>query len=352
METGNIFVMFAAGYAFYALTFSGYQTKETLLAFSGPGVAVLTMLFLLFYDINGGRFGSVVLQSQKTKRSVLGFFYFPVFVLSAIICAIDIIAVKFKAAALFPAANYVFELLWSPLRHFQFFLGFDFLIPNGGIKIKGLHILFITCVATISIFAARKIDTGSIIHKGMTAALVTTFALFCILCVERSNYVRWNKHVAQVAASYMDVQLWAKNNTPTSSLFMPDPAHSYGWRDFSQRSSFGNFREWGYSAIAYSPDKNMYQKGLARMREFGIDIEEVTDDSIRNSKSFSYSTLLRQDVRKRYYSMSGERLLDLAKRYSIDYFIMQKQYMAEPPQLQIAYQNDKFIILSSRSKQQ
>ena len=131
---------------------------------------------------------------------------------------------------------------------------------------------------------------------------------------------------AKIASAYLDVQNWAKDNTLKETLFMPDPSHFYGWRDFSERSSFGNLREWGYTAIAYYPALSEYNKGKKRMAEFGIKIDEITEAEIKNSKKFNYGLILSDEIRKVFYEMKPKSLQKISQKYKINYIIMKKEF--------------------------
>lgn len=76
-----------------------------------------------------------------------------------------------------------------------------------------------------------------------------------------------------LASDYLAAQRWARANTVQDSLFMVDPTIYYGWRDFSQRSSFGNLREWLHTGWLYDSRADVYTEGVKRFGEFGIDIE-------------------------------------------------------------------------------
>jgi len=183
--------------------------------------------------------------------------------------------------------------------------------------------------------------------------IFTVGSLLGVWYLERDHYLRWHNRYAKAAESYLDVQLWAKNNTTHDALFMPDPSHSYGWRDFSERSSFGSLREWGYCAIAYNPDFKVYQEGLRRMREFGIDIEKITEQDLKESDFYGPSKLY-PDIRSTYYKMSVDRLQRLCKKYGIDYFVMNKSFLSASQQetllekFKSTYINNHFIVFIMR----
>ena len=79
---------------------------------------------------------------------------------------------------------------------------------------------------------------------------------------------------------------------------MVDPAIYYGWREFSQRSSFGNLREWTYN-WANSNDYATYQEGMKRFGEFGVALEPYLHFSppIRGFDALS------GEVEKRYLTL-------------------------------------------------
>jgi len=163
--------------------------------------------------------------------------------------------------------------------------------------------------------------------------------------VQRGIYRHWRDRFYDEAASYMEVQLWAKSNTQVNALFMVDPTHYYGWRDFSGRSSFGNLREWGYGGIVYSSDELIYHEGIKRMLEFGIDISKVSSWEIDEFPGFPYGRVLNDVVRKRFYGFENTKLIDLFNRYGINYIVMNKEYhKKEFCSLKIAYENSHFIV--------
>ena len=101
----------------------------------------------------------------------------------------------------------------------------------------------------------------------------------------------------------MNTQLWAKKNTPKDSLFQVDPSHYYGWRDYSERSSLGNLREWGFTSIAYKSDLNTYKKGIKLIEKFGIDLSKIYHQDIKIDGSFELNKNLSKIVKDKYYSM-------------------------------------------------
>jgi hypothetical protein len=323
MDTGNIFNIFLA-------TFS-----LLVLVFSKPGIAVLPLFLLLFADMREGYFGPIKMSSDKINIAKSSYYIIAFLLLLLTITCIFQDKIKI--------AHSIFVHLWTPLQYFNPFYGLDFLLRGGGFKVYSIFVYLLI---------GSSVITGAIVilrdaKKRSTSILI--LSLFFIISIsivwylERDHYFRWHNRYAKVAQSYHDVQLWAKRNTPTDALFMPDPSHSYGWRDFSERSSYGNLREWGYCAIAYSSEAKVYREGIKRIREFGIEIDDITTKDLINHNDFIYGIKLNNIVRNNFYSMSSVRIKELSDKYNIDYVIMDKRY-GKKPFLKSVYENEYFHI--------
>jgi len=148
------------------------------------------------------------------------------------------------------------------------------------------------------------------------------------------------------AQSYLDAQIWARDNTPQHALFMPDPAHGGGWREYSRRASYGDLGNWIHTVICYRSDAMKFEEGLRRARRLGVDPEPYLARAVATSELFpgckEYGKLF-QDVRSAYYGMSGEELISLARDEGIDYFVFELKY-ANLFQIRPVYQNKYFAI--------
>jgi len=124
---------------------------------------------------------------------------------------------------------------------------------------------------------------------------------------------------------------------------MVDPTIYYGWRDFSQRASFGNLREWIHTSWAYSHSFENYQEGMRRFEEFSIDLNRyIAMRPISNSFSKLHSA-----VREKYYVFDHDFFLTLAKKYGINYFLFNKEYNRSILNMPIVFENRHFMICSS-----
>ncbi len=324
-----------------------------VLIFSSPGIAVLPLLVLVGLDIRDGSLGCFRLNPDKTlaRASCL--------VAGLLVLLLSMLAIarnNLSAGILHSIANSLSTYLWSPLQCLDPFSRFDLLMRGGTFKSGASLLALIVC----SVLLAGCVRyCGFLDGKHWKRVILVIFVclpLPAVWALESDTYQRWYSRHGRVASAYLDVQLWAKNNTAHDALFMPDPSHSYGWRDFSERSSFGSLREWGYCAIVYDADYEIYKEGLKRMKEFGIDLDEVTEEEIRDPERFVYAEKLTTDIRSAYYGMSADRLEELRKKYSIDFFVANKKFLVPAQEVKwferfhIVYQNEHFIVFAPGSQ--
>jgi hypothetical protein len=140
--------------------------------------------------------------------------------------------------------------------------------------------------------------------------------------------------------AYLNAQLWAKQNTPPAALFLVDPTIYYGWRDFSQRSSFGNMREWLHTSWLYDPKKVNYDEGLRRAAEFGF----YPPNYLSESPPLNGFVKIDKVVGEHFYSYDADRFREIAKKYSLDYIVMKKDRLKVRVLLPVAYENEFFVI--------
>jgi hypothetical protein len=186
-------------------------------------------------------------------------------------------------------------------------------------------------------------------YSGVMAHTVIMILIVVLLWqgVDRNWRSHPNPGVPQAEAkAYLDAQKWARDNTAKDALFMPDPAHTYGWKDYSRRASYGNMRDWTHSVLVYRSDASRFAEGIRRARRLGVDPELYLARAIATSEIFpgcTEWTKMYQDIRSAYYRMSGADLLNFARGEGINYFIFQLKY-ANLLQLNPVYQNAHFAI--------
>ncbi|MBW2037754.1 MAG: hypothetical protein JRI41_09810 [Deltaproteobacteria bacterium] len=314
-----------------------------VLGFAKPGIAALPLFLLLYSDIKEGHLGPIKISSKGIRAAT--YLYYAVGLLLLLVTLASVVKYDLRTGRLAPIAETVSVQLWAPLQYFSPFYGFDFLLRGGVFKVNSIlaylligSALFAVTVAGLRATENRKLNT-------LFTGIFLVISVSIVWYIEYDRYLHWHNRYGEIASSYLDVQSWAKENTPFDSLFLPDPAHYYGWRDFSERSSFGNLREWGYSGIAYTSNRLAYEEGLRRIREFDIDIAAITEDELKKARSFIYGQDLGRRIRKVFYAMKSTDFVSLSRKYGINYIVMNKKYHKKKfSDLEIAYENEHYIV--------
>lgn len=144
----------------------------------------------------------------------------------------------------------------------------------------------------------------------------------------------------RLGTDYLETQRWAKGHTPPAALFLVDPTIYYGWRDFSTRSSFGNVREWLYTSWLYDSKIELYREGMRRFDEFGLSLE----DYLNEKPSIDGFNKLDRDLKKRFYDLEPDRLVDIGQRYGADYLVMKRSLIRRAYPFEQVFQNGSFVI--------
>jgi hypothetical protein len=132
---------------------------------------------------------------------------------------------------------------------------------------------------------------------------------------------------------------------------MPDPGvppYGRAWSEYSRRASFGSVREWLHVPIAYHADMRGFKEGVRRLSLLGIDPYTYKNSAFGtpNKNPISEYENAINDTRIAYFSMSANKLIDLAKREGISFFIFAKNFLKPPANVVIAYENRHFYILA------
>lgn len=146
---------------------------------------------------------------------------------------------------------------------------------------------------------------------------------------------------------YKQVQLWALRATPKTALFMVDPSHVYGWRDFSKRSSVGTPSEWLNSAWLYSSDRNVFLDGVERTLMLADDNHIIPVAHSSNNQQLM-NHIVRQSLIN-FYRKDGRILQRMVGKYGIDYIVFDKdnaREFGELPEWNKVYENQSFVVLN------
>lgn len=197
------------------------------------------------------------------------------------------------------------------------------------------------------IFFVRNNPLG-VYTRYLTATVVFICLIFSVQSMVDSAHPARPKHKA-----YLDVQLWAKENTPPGTLFMIEPSRAYGWRDYSRRPSFGVLREWIHTSWLYRANEKAFNEGMRRARLLGIEPDKYLKRSLNSGKRSvgpEYRKL-RRAARERYNAMDRKELAKLAEKEGIDFFVFDKNFKNNSRDNYLyptAYENEYFFVYNPR----
>jgi hypothetical protein len=209
------------------------------------------------------------------------------------------------------------------------------------------HLFFWTVVvgAYFTIMIVRW-GAGRVVFLSRIKSGFISIALICAL-IDFSAYrviqkTKMPEAQTKLSTDYLEAQRWARINTKTDAVFMVDPTIYYGWRDFSQRSSYGNLREWLHTGWLYDSQKLTYQEGMKRFGEFGINWA----DYLNRRPSIQGFDDLSEDIKSAFYSKDEEWFKRLGGVYKINYIVFIKEHLKYELKLRKVYENGSFIIYS------
>lgn len=211
--------------------------------------------------------------------------------------------------------------------------------------------IFIFAVIIASIFVVFKWMNKDVAGQVIAVLGVLFCLIFSLYNLAVSAFPQTLRSLSQADrakdSAYLDVQLWANKNTPPGALFMLDPAGSYGWRDYSQRPSFGVLREWIHTSWLYTGNKENFNEGMRRVQILGINPYEYLQrslDGARKSAGYEYEyRKLIKDVTEHYSSLSALDFIRMAEQEKIDFFVFGKNRTRQPS-LRVIYENNYYIV--------
>jgi hypothetical protein len=161
----------------------------------------------------------------------------------------------------------------------------------------------------------------------------------------KENMERTEGYRSERSSAYNETQVWAKINTRKDALFMIDPNFD-GWRDGSQRASFGTANEWLHKAWLYDSDFKLFIEGQRRATLLNIDIPKLMNNHFTNfQEKENILRDLREVIRKSYYTSNESFYKNLSINEKIDYFVFENKYLANKPKgLKEIYKNKYFSI--------
>ena len=208
----------------------------------------------------------------------------------------------------------------------------------GGRRLPLVCAALVVVGVVASLLKRREWLNARLVRGGVAVGLACAAAFWV-------NHARLPKSKVRKYKAYRSAQYWARDHTPRDALFMVDPTLYYGWRDYSQRSSFGNVREWLHTSAGYTMDLAPCREGMKRVAELGVDWRDFLDPG----PDLAGFRALDEVVRRRYYAASDEWRLALARRYGIGYFVFLRSEMGAPSRLPVVFKNKYFVIVGANA---
>lgn len=195
-----------------------------------------------------------------------------------------------------------------------------------------------SAAGVLALLAEKSGVKRPVVHFFLSVALLIIVSAACVARIEAKSAMRADHK--NMAIDYLETQRWARRNTTTDSVFMIDPAMSYGWRDFSQRSSFGSLREWLHTGWLYDSRKAVYERGMERFSEFGISLEPY----LQIRPSIEGYHRLSDDLGRAFYQKDRGWFDDMSRRYALDYLVLQKKFVTRDYGLTKVFENASFVV--------
>ena len=140
--------------------------------------------------------------------------------------------------------------------------------------------------------------------------------------------------------SMYQLQRWTKENTNKLDLIMLNPNYYGGWRDISERASFGTVKEWLHNAWLYDSNYEFYQEGIRRFSLLGLNPQNYYSFS-----KYQALTKIMTDTKRSYYNKTNRWFKNMSDKENIKYFVFEKNDMKKNRyNLYCPYENKYYVI--------
>jgi len=329
----NLIVICLSVLTLFGLIISYFEISPFLIKLSLPRassllvvVALVPVIYLLWTELIFGNFvqkslAIIILLSPLNFSGHPGFYLFFSLIYGAIFLYNLFKEKKFKSLTL----SIFLYLIAIGIFLFVIFKGYHKnIIPYN--KIFWLFTLFLILLTFLNFSRLILILIAIYI-----CIAIPTFNL-------KKNYADYNR--SEYLSMY-EMQQWYKNNTSKYDLIMLNPDyHGGGWRDISERASFGTTREWLHNAWLYDSNFKLYQEGVRRFSLLGLNPENYF--SLNHSDA---QIKIKSDTIEAYYNKENAWFKKMSEKENIKYFAFEKNFMKENRyNLYCPYENRHYVI--------
>ncbi len=301
----------------------------------------------LFRDLLGGNYGYVLIGIAFLATAL--FQKYPYSIVLALLYASPVIGAIVHRPKLwsYETAVVLFALPPALLLALHFHAGYQLSFA----RYFGTPWLFALSLVGVALILIQSATSIKLWHLPNWLARLTALSILLISMILSYLWITERYTLTEnrrtTASEYKEVQLWAQSNSDPTDLFMTDPCISYGWRDFSQRSSWGSIQEFLKNGWLYSGNLNNFDEGLARAKRIGIDSRKMLQEdpsSIRRNFRNVCSI-----ARRIYYAQDLDWMTNMVRDYEIDYFVYLKEHAVDGPRYTPVFENDTFFVLDVAS---
>lgn len=211
-------------------------------------------------------------------------------------------------------------------------------------KINSLYFLISSLTAIFSLIPATLLMIW-LIRKNLSSRYWATLASFIALTVfigiailaHSLNIWRPGIYIYPEKSAFYDVQLWARNYSQRSDIFITPPYKEWfydiAWRAGSERSTLTSLFDIAEISIVPS--------GLPLWKERFEKIAPGAIDKFNGDTFFNY-----RQTYKAYYSLSTADFKQIAKTFKVSYLVVEKPYRYQLPKV---FENEGYTVYDLKS---
>lgn len=288
-----------------------------LMLLASPGIALAPILILGLVD---------AIRDRNTLRTIGWGLLAIVTLCLAAIESLPHIAPALSGSFGTWASGFVARL-WTPAQFLSPFGRPDYTLIGGIVSVSWFAVAVI--VAALAVTILRGTLPGAPFRKTAPFA----FMALSVLSIGALHHHQWSTWAALQRprlVAFKEAQLWAASHTPPTALFLGDPARANGWREYSGRAYYGALAELSHFATLYDSAPGLFEKGLNRVREFGVDPLAVDRAAITIPGGKYGISVLGPQVSASFNKMKTEDFKGIASRHGVTHLIVERAQRASP----------------------